>query len=77
MRRHPTGTDTAGTQNDDSEGMNKPLKTAVRSQFTLGDLIVAVSSCSRNSREASIAIADLLHTGRVVAGHRRSYRRGH
>ena len=57
--------------------MNKPMKTAARSQYTLGDLILAVSSCSRNSREASLAIADLLRSGRVVAGHRRSYRRGH
>ena len=56
--------------------MNKPMKTAARSQFTLGDLILAVSSCSRNSREASIAVCDLLHSGRVVIGRRRSYRRG-
>ncbi|MEO6740646.1 MAG: hypothetical protein ABIP20_10355 [Chthoniobacteraceae bacterium] len=55
--------------------MNKPLKTAARSHFTLGDLIVAVSSSSRNSREASVAITDLLRSGRLVVGLRRSYRR--
>jgi len=57
--------------------MNKPMKTAARSQFTLGDLIVAVSSSSHNSREASLAVNDLLRSGRVVVGLRRSYRRGH
>lgn len=77
MPRHSTGTGGVGTQNDDSDGMNKPMKTAARSQFTLGDLIVAVSSCSHNSREATLAVADLLRSGRVVVGSRRSYRRMH
>ena len=66
-----------GTQNDDSDDMNKSMKSAARSQLTLGDLIVAVSSSSRNSREATLAVADLLHSGRVIVGHRRSCRRGH
>lgn len=30
-----------------------------------GDLVVAVSSCSRNNREAVAAVADLLERGRV------------
>ena len=34
-------------------------------QFSLGDLIMAVSSCSNNSREAVAAVADLLETGKV------------
>ena len=34
-------------------------------QFSLGDLIMAVSSCSRNSRGAVAAVADLLETGKV------------
>lgn len=44
--------------------MKKPLKIAHRN-FTLGDLILAVSSQSRNSRETVAAVADLLETGRV------------
>ncbi len=44
--------------------MKKPLKIAQRN-FTLGDLILAVSNQSRNSRETVAAVADLLETGRV------------
>ena len=44
--------------------MKKPLKVAHR-HYTLGDLIVAVSSHSRNSRETVAAVTDLLETGRV------------
>ncbi len=44
--------------------MKKPLKIAHRN-FTLGDLILAVSNQSRNSRETVAAVADLLETGRV------------
>jgi len=44
--------------------MKKPLKVSHR-HYTLGDLIVAVSSQSRNSRETLAAVADLLETGRV------------
>jgi hypothetical protein len=55
--------------------MNKRIKTAERSRFTLGDLIVAVSSSTRDSREAALAIADLLQSGRVVLGSRRRARR--
>jgi hypothetical protein len=45
--------------------MNKSLKSTRRSDLTLGDLILAVSSVSRNSTEAAAAIADLLRRGRV------------
>ena len=45
--------------------MNKPLR---RSNLTLGDLIEAVSSESRNSREATLAVMDLLRSRRVVLG---------
>lgn len=42
------------------------LKKSQRStQFSLGDLIMAVSSCSKNNREAVAAVADLLETGKV------------
>lgn len=44
--------------------MKKSLKVAHRN-FTLGDLILAVSSQSRNSRETLAAVTDLLETGRV------------
>jgi len=44
--------------------MKKPLKVAHRN-YTLGDLIVAVSNQSRNSRETVAAIAGLLDSGRV------------
>ena len=33
--------------------------------LTLGDLILAVSSNSRNNRETVLAVADLLGSGRV------------
>ena len=52
-------------------GMNKPLKTARRSHFTLGDLILAVSSASRNSHEATLAVMDLLASRRVTLGRSR------
>ena len=45
--------------------MKKHLKKAHRSSLSLGDLILAVSSCSRNSREAAAAVADLLESGQV------------
>ena len=44
--------------------MKKPLKVAHRN-FTLGDLILAVSNQSRNNRETLAAVSDLLDTGRV------------
>lgn len=45
--------------------MKKHLRKAHRSQLSLGDLILAVSSCSRNSREAAAAVADLIESGQV------------
>jgi hypothetical protein len=44
--------------------VKKPLKIAHRN-FTLGDLILAVSNHSRNNSETVAAVADLLGTGRV------------
>ncbi|GDX08602.1 MAG: hypothetical protein WCK55_08995 [Verrucomicrobiota bacterium] len=44
--------------------MKKPLKIAHRN-FTLGDLILAVSNQSRNKGETLAAVTDLLETGRV------------
>ncbi len=39
------------------------LKT--RSKLSLGDLILAVSSCTRNTKETVAAVADLLGSGQV------------
>jgi len=46
--------------------MKKPLKKAPRTSPSLGDLILAVSSVSKNNREAIAAVADLLESGRVT-----------
>ena len=55
--------------------MKKPLKKVTRSNYSLGDLILAVSSYSRNSQETVAAVADLLDTGRVrLASRGRSVR---
>ena len=36
-----------------------------RNRLSLGDLILAVSSCTQSSRETVAAVADLLASGRV------------
>ena len=45
--------------------MKKPLKKATRANYSLGELILAVSSVSKNNRETVAAVADLLESGRV------------
>ena len=45
--------------------MKKTLKTAARSNYSLGDLIMAVSTYSKNNRETVAAVADLLESGKV------------
>ena len=45
--------------------MKKSLKKVTRANYSLGDLILAVSSVSRNNRETVAAVADLLESGRV------------
>lgn len=55
--------------------MKKPLKTAARSNYSLGDLIMAVSSYSKNNRETVAAVADLLESGQVrLSSHGRKIR---
>jgi hypothetical protein len=44
--------------------MKKSLKSA-QHNLTLGDLILAVSSQTRNNRETRAAVTDLLERGRV------------
>jgi hypothetical protein len=36
-----------------------------RTKLSLGDLILAVSSCTKNTKETVAAVADLLGSGRV------------
>jgi ABC-type molybdate transport system substrate-binding protein len=45
--------------------MKKNLKKTQRAPLSLGELILAVSSYSKNSRETVAAVADLLESGRV------------
>ncbi len=45
--------------------MKKTLKKAARSNYSLGDLILAVSAYSKNNRETVAAVADLLDSGKV------------
>lgn len=45
--------------------MKKNLKQATRANYSLGDLIMAVSSYTKNNRETVVAVADLLESGRV------------
>jgi hypothetical protein len=46
--------------------MKKTLKKTNRHSPSLGELILAVSSVSRNNQEAVAAVADLLESGRVT-----------
>lgn len=46
--------------------MKKTDRKMNRSSMNLGDLIMAVSSCSKNNRETVAAVADLLGSGRVL-----------
>ncbi|MDB6154604.1 MAG: hypothetical protein JWL90_3057 [Chthoniobacteraceae bacterium] len=45
--------------------MKKTLKKAARANYSLGDLILAVSTSSKSNRETIAAVADLLESGKV------------
>ena len=45
--------------------MKSSFKTSRRQALTLGDLVLAVSSFSRNANETAAAVTDLLESGRV------------
>ncbi|MEY2505439.1 MAG: hypothetical protein QOG27_1719 [Verrucomicrobiota bacterium] len=45
--------------------MKKTKQILKPSKLSLGDLILAVSSCTRNTTETVAAVADLLSSGRV------------
>ena len=55
--------------------MKKHLKKTNRANYSLGDLIMAVSSYTKNNRETVAAVADLLESGRVrLSSHGRKIR---
>ena len=55
--------------------MKKTLKKATRANYSLGDLILAVSASSKSNTETIAAVADLLESGKVrLASHGRKVR---
>ena len=46
--------------------MKKQEQKLHKQTMNLGDLIAAVSSCSKNNRETVAAVADLLASGQVL-----------
>ena len=48
--------------------MKKQDRKSHRQMMNLGDLIMTVSSCSKNNRETVAAVVDLLESGRVLVG---------
>ena len=57
----------AQTRNDQPMKRNRQFRQIIRprSRLSLGDLILAVSSCTRSSTEMVAAVADLLDSGQV------------
>lgn len=45
--------------------MKNSFKSSSRQNLTLGDLVLAVSSVSRNTNETAAVVTDLLESGRV------------
>jgi aconitase A len=58
------GTGTALGKNGHSMKRNRQILKA-RTRLSLGDLILAVSSCTNSSRETVATVADLLASGQV------------
>lgn len=58
------GTGTALGKNGHNMKRNRQILKP-RSRLSLGDLILAVSSCTNSSRETVATVADLLASGRV------------
>jgi hypothetical protein len=48
--------------------MKKLDRKSHRQTMNLGDLIMTVSSCSKNTRETVATVVDLLTSGRVLMG---------
>jgi hypothetical protein len=57
----------ASSRNGQRMKRNRQLRQIIRprSRLSLGDLILAVSSCTRSSTEMVAAVADLLASGKV------------
>jgi aconitase A len=57
----------AQTRNGQHMKRNRQFRQIMRSRvrLSLGDLILAVSSCTRSSKETVAAVADLLASGQV------------
>lgn len=45
---------------------SQPTRKVRRSRHSLGELVSALSSCTRNSREATVALLDLFKTNRIL-----------
>lgn len=58
------GTATAHGKNGNEMKRNRQILKR-RARFSLGDLILAVSSCTNNNTETVAAVADLLASGQV------------
>jgi hypothetical protein len=61
------GTRPAQSRNGQQMKRNRQFRQIIRprSRLSLGDLILAVSSCTRSSTEMVAAVADLLASGQV------------
>lgn len=55
--------------------MKKSYQKINEQNLSLGDLVSIVSSCSRNDRETTAALADLFESGRVLVHTPRGKRR--
>ena len=65
-RNRPNGTHIALDIDPTSMSMKKTNQILKpRQALSLGDLIVAVSSCTKSTRETTAAVADLLGSGQV------------
>jgi hypothetical protein len=62
-----SGIATAHNRNGQNMKRNREFRQIIRprSRLSLGDLILAVSSCTRSSTEMVAAVADLLASGQV------------
>jgi hypothetical protein len=58
------GIRTASSRNGHNMKRNRQILKA-RTRLSLGDLILAVSSCTRSSKETVATVADLLASGQV------------
>ena len=63
----PRGIRLAKSKNDQNMKRNREFRQIMkpRARLSLGDLILAVSSCTRSSTEMVAAVADLLDSGQV------------